>query len=175
MTFRHRTPSSETAEDLLGSVYDRYAQPLFRYAFAVAGSKEDAEDAVQEVFIRLARSPGRLSRVGDLKSYLFSSTRNAAYDILRARRRGGRLSDALELQLNIETQHSPEMSSEQSTLCLAMAGLPLEQREVLVLKVFEEMTFREIADLLAISVNTAASRYRYAIMKLRESLENTSP
>ena len=56
-------------------------------------------------------------------------------------------------------------------LCAAMLGLPLQQREVLVLKVFDEMTFKEIADVLGVSINTAASRYRYAIAKLREALE----
>lgn len=169
---RQRPQSPEVAEVLLEKAYDQYAGRLFRYAFAVTGSREDAEDAVQEVFVRLARSVKKLSNIADLQPYLFSSARNAAYDILRARRRSGRLSDALELQLNIETQYSPETFPGQSALCLAMAGLPVEQREVLVLHVFDEMTFREIGDLLGVSANTAASRYRYAISRLREALDD---
>jgi RNA polymerase sigma-70 factor (ECF subfamily) len=161
---------AETPEAVLDRIYDQYARQLYRYALAVTGSPDDAEDAVQEVFVRLARSIRRLPRVADLKAYLFSSTRNAACDILRARQRGGRLGEALQLEARVAGQC--EVSSRDgSELCEAMLALPVEQREILVLKVFEEMTFKEIAAVLGVSINTVASRYRYAIGKLRGILE----
>jgi RNA polymerase sigma-70 factor, ECF subfamily len=166
--------SAETPEAVLEQAYDDYARPLYRYALAVTGSSEDAEDAVQEVFVRLARATRGLSKVGDLKSYLFSAARNSAYSILRSRQRSGRLNDALESQVLVESQYDAAGSCDQPALREAMAALPLDQREVLVLKVFDEMTFQEIADTIGASINTVASRYRYAVAKLREAL-GTSP
>ena len=161
---------TETAEVAIERIYDEYAKSLYRYALAVTSCPEDAEDAVQEVFVRLARSPRRLPRVANMTGYLFSSARNAAYDILRSRQRGERLSEALQSEvLGASAYAAPEARDE--NLSETMLGLPVDQREVLVLKVFDEMTFKEIAALLGVSINTAASRYRYAIAKLREALE----
>ena len=170
--------SVETAEAVLERAYDHYARSLYRYALAVTGSSEDAEDAVQEVFVRLARAARGLSKIGDLKSYLFSAARNSAYSILRSRQRSGRLNDALQSQMFVESQYDPTASCDRPALRQAMAALPLDQREVLVLKVFDGMTFQEIADTVGTSISTAASRYRYAIGKLREVLDvsaDTSP
>ena len=163
--------SAETAEDALERAYDQYARALYRYALAMTGSSEDAEDAVQQVFVRLARDSRTLVKVGNLKSYLFSAARNESYSILRSRQRSGRLGEALQAQAFVESQYAPCECAGSPALRQAMAELPLEQREVLVLKVFDEMTFQEIADTVGASISTVASRYRYGIAKLREALK----
>jgi RNA polymerase sigma-70 factor (ECF subfamily) len=156
---------AQTGEAMLEELYDQYAAGLFRYALALVGSAEDAEDAVQEVWVRLAREHGRLRRIGSMRAYLFAAVRNAAWSILRSRRRRNEV-------------HVEDFDAEPSTMrveCMALrecfAGLPVEQREVLALKVYEGMTFNEIARTVAASINTVASRYRYAIERLRKSLE----
>jgi len=155
---------------ILAEWYDRYARDLFRYAFALTGSAEDAEDAVQEAFAGAARQSRRLLRVRQSRAYLITATRNAAYSILRSRRRRGDLLHSLVAEENPHGAAPPALSI-QSTLRSCFGELPIEQREVLALKVFEEMSFREIAQATGVSLNTAASRYRYGIEKLRKRLE----
>ena len=166
---RDKTESEQaTVEEL----YDRFARSLFRYAFALLGSADDAEDAVQEVFVRVARESRRLARVRNPKPYLFTATRNAAYSVLRSKRRRQDLQEVIGADLAAgSAAGEAEDCVECAALREAFAGLPLEQREVLVLKVFEEMTFREIAGAVGASINTVASRYRYGIGRLRQALE----
>ena len=157
------------AEPVLEKLYDGYAQPLFRYALALLASPEDAEDAVQEVFVRIARERRRLGKIGNIKAYLFAATRNAAYSMLRRQKRMDKLNEAACSDFLAKSASRSTGRSEE--LCEAFAKLPVEQREVLVLKAFDEMTFKEIAETIGTSINTAAGRYRYGIARLRQALE----
>jgi len=163
---------AETGQASLEHLYDQYAHALFRYALALVGSPEDAEDAVQEVFVRIAGEQKRSESIANVKAYLFAATRNAAYSILRSRRRRARLEQAMCAES--EAGHPEEASarlSRSSVLREVFAELPIEQREVLVLKIFDEMTFKEIAETVGASINTVGSRYRYGIERLRQALE----
>lgn len=153
----------------LESIYDQYAECLFRYALALAGSAEDAEDAVQEVFARIAREVKRLRKIENLRAYLYTSTRNAAFSILRARKHRGELEESA----CVEWQETPGIDSSAiaaSIVCEAFPKLPADQREVLVLKIFDNMTFREIAETIGVPLNTVTARYRYGIDRLRRAL-----
>lgn len=162
---------AETGRASLECVYDQCAHALFRYALALLGSPEDAEDAVQDVFARIARERGQLKKVESIKSYVFAATRNAAYSILRSRRRRDELQQAVcaESETGATAEWTPSVES--TVLRQAFARLPTEQREVLVLKVFEEMKFKEIAETVGASINRVTSRYRYGIAKLRLALK----
>lgn len=160
-----------TGELSLERLYDDYSRSLYRFALALTGSGDDAEDAVQEVFVRVARDTRRLRKVTSIKAYLYTSTRNAAYSILRSRRRRENAEAELCRELSLATEVAGGTPVDKEALCRAFAQLPVEQREVLVLKVYEEMTFREIAETTRTSANTVASRYRYAVDKLRQALE----
>lgn len=162
--------ASEMGELSLEGLYDDYGNSLYRFALALLGSADDAEDAVGEVFARVARDLKRLRRVDHVRAYLFTATRNAAYSVLRGRRRREDLHLAMcaEFTVSLEAGPAPADSVE---LCKAFAELPVEQREIIVLKVYDQMTFREIGEVTRTSTNTAASRYRYAIEKLRQALE----
>ena len=158
-----------TEEAILENLYDEYAHMLFRYAVTLLGNPDDAEDAVQEVFTRIAQQINRVRRVENPKPYLFTATRNAAFSVLRSRQRQTLLTEAICAELLA----SPNVDTTPESLLVGQTftELPMEQREVLMLKVFEEMTFKQIADLVGSSLNTVASRYRYAIDKLRQSME----
>jgi RNA polymerase sigma-70 factor (ECF subfamily) len=147
--------------DALGLIYDRYAPSLFRLLSALLESPADAEDALQEVFVALATS--RTSRIRDLKAYLFVAARHQAFTQLRKRKREPVFGSSEEMEAVAEPT-SPGISHDFATL---LSRLPLEQREVIALKVWEEMTFAEIAQLVGASPNTVMSRYRYGIEKLR--------
>lgn len=158
----------EAIEIWLKSIHDQYAQPLFRYALALTCSVEDAEDAVQEVFTRVSRNWKRFLEVENVKAYLFSATRNAAYSILRGRRRCEALHEAICADL--ATVCAPQVKQTSATIIAireAFTQLAIEQREVVVLRILNQMTFREIADTVGAPVNTVAGRYRYGIQKLR--------
>lgn len=158
---------AESVEEFLEELYDEYAHSLFRYTLALTGSQDDAEDAVQEVLIRLARQRN-LRHIKNLRAYLFTAARNAAYSILRSRQRRGEVEEPFGEDLVLE-----ESGCKHESLALrqALSQLPVDQREVLVLKVFDGMTFAEIAVTTGVKVNTVASRYRYAIERLRGALE----
>lgn len=148
--------------------YDRYGSALFRTAVRMLRSQQDAEDAVQEVFAAMARSRERLGQVVNLRAYLFTALRHAAERIHRRQQRHAAtgLEDApLSMDCPLEDGERTE------ALWKLVRSLPMEQRNVLSLKIQGGLTFREIGDVCGISPNTAASRYRYALEKLKQMLE----
>ena len=151
--------------DALSLIYDRYAASLYRLLNALLASPADAEDALQEVFVSLAT--GRVSRIRDLKSYLFVAARHQAFTLLRRRKREPRFEDVDALEIAAPDGGGGSVDAAQDWGAL-LARLPLEQREVIALKVWEEMTFAEIAGVVRASPNTVMSRYRYGIERLRK-------
>jgi RNA polymerase sigma-70 factor (ECF subfamily) len=146
--------------EALSLVYDRFAASLFRVLCAWLDSTTDAEDALQEVFVRLAT--GRIGRIRDLRAYLFMAARNQAMTHLRQRRKEQGWEDITTLEIA-----APEANTSSHDWPTLLYRLPLEQREVIVLKVWEQMTFNEIAVVVGASANTVMSRYRYGIERLR--------
>lgn len=107
----------------------------------------------------------------DPERYIFRAARNEAYSLLRRRRLFLRAAKAVEERhMLLEPSVNSRPPEERESLEMALRSLPAKQREVVVLKVFETMTFKDISRLLGTSPNTAASRYRYALGKLRMSL-----
>jgi RNA polymerase sigma-70 factor (ECF subfamily) len=155
------------AADAFARLYDRFAPVLFRTAWGLLGSTEEAEDAVQDVFVSLMRARSNLPAVADLRAYLFAALRHAAAKRRTRQRPAQPLPDELPAR--------PEPPSPDEELGLALRRLPAEQREVVVLKVDGGLTFAELAAVLGISPNTAASRYRYALAKLRDLMERPEP
>lgn len=150
----------------LEQAYDAYSAAVFRHALAILGCAADAEDVLQEVFLKLAKRRG--GTIANLRAYLFAAARNEAYSLLRRCRRE-------RVGLEPDAVWSPERAeqmdpAEACALSRALNGLPPEQREVVVLKVYEQLTFEEIGELLHAPMNTVASRYRYALQKMRCAL-----
>jgi RNA polymerase sigma-70 factor (ECF subfamily) len=166
-------PASLAAGDerAFAALYDRFGQRLFRTALAVLGRREDAEDTVQEVFAAVWQARQGLTGSQDLTAYMFTALRRAAARYAARRARGPTLSETA-----IDEAVSPSASPDDCSatygerLERALAALPAEQREVIALKIDGQLTFAQIAGVLGLSANTAASRYRYALEKLRASL-----
>ena len=153
-------------------LYDRYGEAMYRYLAFRLGSPEDAEDVLQETFCRLARYSVRWALVRDPKAFVFKVLRNEANRHLARlirTREGDRANAGRSAGLESVVQAPAGASS--SSLVRALGELPDEQREVVVLKAFQDLSFREIAAVCGIPLNTAASRYRYGIEKLRSLLE----
>jgi RNA polymerase sigma-70 factor (ECF subfamily) len=156
--------------DALERVYDRYATLAYRQAYAILGVSQDAEDALQEVFLKLARRHG--SAIKDLRAYLLVAARHESYTILRKRRRE-RVGQEADVALS-DPPASGEAFGKNDFVRQALDRLPPEQREVVTLKIFEQLTFQEIGKIVRVSANTVASRYRYAMRKLREALGDSA-
>ena len=150
-------------------LYDRFGRRLYRAALRMLDRPEDAEDAVQDVFTALVRSHKQLTGIRDLTAYLFAALRNAAGRSAERRSRQPVTSDSVTDAAETESPRNDNPHS--NRLTQALRALPTEQREVVALKIDGELTFAQIAELLGISINTAASRYRYALEKLRASLQ----
>lgn len=150
----------------LSELYDLHGARLYRYANVLLADAAAAEDAVQEAFCQLARAgrrdPGLVS-----VAYLTTIVRNECFSALRRRRRQPAATTRL-----LEPRAPGSNEEERLLLESALRVLPLEQREVIYLKVFEGLTFQEIGARCGVSLNTAASRYRYALAALRVSLES---
>ncbi len=154
-------------------IYDRLGKRIYGYLIMKLGSTSDAEDVCQEVFCRLARRPVRRNLVRNPAAFVFKTARREADRFLKRRIRDREKSrEASCIEEVIRDSISGPTPQEESTAAMALARVPGEQREIIVLKVFEGLTFKEIASVCRISPNTAASRYRYGMEKLRLILES---
>jgi RNA polymerase sigma-70 factor (ECF subfamily) len=152
--------------------YDKHASALFAFLLNLTRDEEDTRDLLQEVFIKLARQPGLLDSARDERAFLLRLAHNAAIDLLR--RRGTRERQHEQFgagQLNaFAPADDPDESAFRAELADALGELPAGQRAVVHLKLWAGLTFEEIAETLEIPMNTAASRYRYGLDKLRARL-----
>ena len=156
----------------LGDLYDLTASDLFGYIMSILGSLSDSEDVFQEVFVKVAGRGAKLVRVEKPLAYMFAIARNEAFNFLnkRAKTHSAGEFDML-LEMPARESAPPELTADEAGK--ALARLPASQREAIVLKIYEGFTFGEIAEITGISANTAASRYRYGLVKLAGILKRT--
>ena len=160
------------SREALGQIYCKYEALLLTVAAAILGDLASAEDVVHDVFVALAQSPDKVGLDGSLRHFLAVCVTNRARDRLRARRDVVSVDD---VEFHVPEGQQPEaVATQQEELRLAWSGLaqlPGEQREVVVLHLVAGLRFRQIAVTLGISINTAQSRYRYGMEKLRSLLD----
>jgi RNA polymerase sigma-70 factor, ECF subfamily len=147
---------------------DQHGAALVLLARQWVASHADAEDVVQEAFIRFWRSR---HRVAEPAAYLYASVKHCALDWQRGRKRQSKREEAAARPEGEPLFAGPlEQEERRAAIAAALVNLPENQREVLVMKIWGGLSFPQIALALRISANTVASRYRYALAKLREQL-----
>lgn len=161
--------------DALCRMYEKYKDDLLRLAIALLNDVSLAEDVVSDSFVTFTRSMGKLTLRGNLKSFLTTCIVNHARNVHQARQR--RKAVGLDHAGQVESgSNGPEQSAifneQYQRLRDAMAELPYEQREIVILHLQHGAKFRQIGRLQNISVNTAKSRYRYGLAKLRTLLNS---
>src|SRR5579859_1449148 len=159
-------------EPELKRLYDEHAQPLYAFLLNFTRDESDTRDLLQEIFVKLARDPGLLEDVLDERAFLIRLAHNAAIDLIRRRGTRERTKEnmAAEPVSPFAAAKDPDAQTFRAELAGALAELPPDQRAVVHLKLWERLTFEQIADALDIPQNTAASRYRYGLDKLRARL-----
>jgi RNA polymerase sigma-70 factor (ECF subfamily) len=153
-------------------IYEEHAQALFSFLLNFVRNETDTRDVLQEVFRKILERPDLLDGVRDERTFLLRLAHNLAVDLMRRRstrdKNEGELANE-HLNLFAAGRNADEEYLREA-LSDALKELPPEQRAVAHLKLWEGRTFEDIGKALGIPANTAASRYRYAIDKLRRQL-----
>lgn len=156
---RHKLDRAEIAD-----LYARHGSALLGYASSLLCDRSAAEDILHQLFLNLLDAD--VLAPLEIRPYLFRAVRNA---VLNRRR-----TDARQVAIDAIENFWFEMpdGNHEAAIALesALRQLPEDQREVVVMHVWGDMTFEEIGGILGISLNTAASRYRYAVLKLRDHM-----
>ena len=161
-----------SSPDFLARLYDDHAQALFAFLLNLTRNEMDAKDLLQDLFAKLAKQPALLDGARDERAFLVRLVHNLAIDLMRRRRTRQKNYERLagERASLFAPTADPDERAFRAALMEALGELPLEQRAVVHLKLWEGLTFEAIAEALDLSPNTAASRYRYGLDKLRERL-----
>ncbi|WP_182868957.1 RNA polymerase sigma factor [Rhodopirellula sp. JC639] len=157
----------------MAQLYDLTADRLVRFAASITRRQHDAEDAVSATMVKVASRPKLLVAADRPWHYLLRMVRNESLVILRSRSRWSAIGSLADRLIG-RTFDVVERDDENRLVWQALASLPAPQSEVVVLKIWEQLTFAEIAEVLQITPSTAASRYRYALEKLAGKLARPS-
>lgn len=158
-------------QKLIATAMEKEKDRLFCYACYRLGSEMEAEDLLQDIFIRLSENPELTDKVNNLKSYIFRTLANSCTTLLHQR------SKLHLVQLNCNDAEEMELCEPQNfeqeyTMINRLLNIiPQEQSEVIRLHIHAGRTFKEISEILEIPESSAKSRYRYGIEKLRKFIE----
>ncbi len=157
--------------DALAALYAASAADLFGLALWRTGSREDAADVVQDVFVKVMTDPRRLAAVRRPRAWLLAVAHRCAIDVTRRRR--DETVDGTD-SLIVPIVDEPGRRVDAARLSALLHRLPARQRETLYLRHFAELSFRDIGRITGVSTFTAATRYRLGISRLRRRLRVTT-
>ena len=154
----------------LEKIIEKEQDELFRFAYMRVGSREDAEDIVQDVFLKLYASEENLKHVRNIEHYLLRSISNCCQDYHR--KKAFNMVPVEEAAQLADENEDHEIYEEFLRINNLLSTLSAEQSEIVRLKCYDGLKFREIAKILEIPEATAKSRYRYAIAHLQQVINN---
>ncbi len=160
------------SQEALARIYEKYLDTMLTLAVGLLHDVSEAQDVVHDVFVSFAKSAGDFQVRGSLSGYLATSVVNRVRD--RVRRRRTQVASLSQWREPAREPPEPDQrvifTEQADRLNQAVAQLPDEQREIVLLRLTAGMKFRDIAKLQQISMNTAQGRYRYGLDKLRSLL-----
>ena len=159
------------SQEALTRIYQKYKADLLLLAMALLNDRTAAEDVVHDVFVSFVQGLDTFRLTGRLKGFLLTCVANHARNWNKAQRRRSRVgTDEAPIRWADAPLEAVACNEQVGRLGEALAELPFEQREVVMMHLQTSMTFSSIARARQISPNTAKSRYRYGIDKLRSLL-----
>jgi len=158
-------------------LYETCADRLHHYLALRLGSRQDAEDVLQETFVRLARNRNKLRAVHNLAAYVFTIARNESNRLAERRKREPAGSAGVAADLLFDEAWSDDVSQRETAelVAAALRNLPPNEREAVELKTYAGLTFREIADVTGSPQGTVATQYRTGLEHLRQKLAKQLP
>ncbi len=173
----YQNNNNSAFDELLG----RYKDKLYTYIYFNVHDEDTANDVFQETFVRVIMTiqQGRYTATGKFYSWLMRIARNQIIDLFRVQKNENTVSnDDVDVDLfnNIQLADMPvenQMISEQTLVDVhrLMEHLPDNQREIVVMRYFQNLSFKEIAEATGVGINTALGRMRYAILNMRRMAE----
>jgi RNA polymerase sigma-70 factor (ECF subfamily) len=155
----------------LETVYDGHADALFHFLLSLSRNEDTVRELMQRLFLKLAQKPGLLRGVANLRSYLFRMAYHLFIDWKRAEGRWTEWNEVEEEPVAcFEAGGGPDGETLRREMEKALGNLPEEQRVIVVLRLWHEWGFAEMAEMLGLPAGTVASRYRYGIDKLQAQL-----
>ncbi|MBL7556781.1 MAG: sigma-70 family RNA polymerase sigma factor [Bdellovibrionaceae bacterium] len=155
-------------------IVKRHQKSLLRMSLRFVKDLDMAEDVVQESFIKAFEKLNAFEGRASFKSWLFQIAVNTAKNKLRERRRATTDIDSVQLAVGAVAESSLVHSALSQEIQEEIDKLPTKQRTALILRVYEDLSFKEIADIMECPYDTAKANYRHALMKLKDSFEQKS-
>jgi RNA polymerase sigma-70 factor, ECF subfamily len=163
----------EREEPALRELIELYAAPLRRFILGMVRNSQDSEDLTQEAFLRFINHPREFSDMDQLRNYLFQIGHNLAVTKLRSApsRREQTVEEFPEVRTEERSTKNLEQMEDRKLVQELLYLLPPQQRRVVILRNWEELTFREIGEVLGLAEGTVKAHYFFALKKLKGGLE----
>lgn len=176
---RYRKNGDEVA---FRQLLQRHQSKIYSYIYSMVGNGEIANDIFQETFTKvITKMDDTYNEQGKWIAWVMRIAHNATIDYIRKRKRFVDVNsnddpdydfyDRVTDEDFVDAQETMEFEQDKSSLMRHIANLPKEQREVVMLRHYYEMSFKEIAELTDVSINTALGRMRYALINLRKMFD----
>jgi RNA polymerase sigma-70 factor (ECF subfamily) len=171
-------------ETALSVLLEKHQSQIFHYILSKIKNREVANDVFQDTFIKVIKTlkSGNYNEEGKFLPWVMRISHNLVIDFFRRENKVRMISESSSSsdefnvftllkddELNVEQQITKEEIEHQVTTFIQY--LPESQREILMMRIYQDMSFKEIADLKEISINTALGRMRYAVMNMRKLME----
>lgn len=158
------------------ALFERHRRGIYGYALALCSSRETAADAVQDTWLALIESPQKFAAARNLAAYLYAAARNRVMELGRQQSRARKAASELPpLVKRLDPASSAQQAENLRQLNQALDALPQDQKEVVLLRMYEGMKFQEIAQVTGAGIKTVESRYRLALEKLQVWLTGATP
>ncbi|MNP24554.1 ECF RNA polymerase sigma factor SigW [compost metagenome] len=157
---------------LFSDIIKLYQQRIYLYCFRLLNNKEEAEDAVQDIFVKAYQNIGHFESQVSFNSWLYRVSYNHCLNQLRRKKFQNQLRKLL--RQDVTTKSAEQMVENQlfsESVASALAKLSVEERNLLILRIFEDKSFAEIGEILGKSTVTVRKRYERTRCKLREVIE----
>lgn len=168
------------SESALSILIDRHQQRIFSFIFSKVYDKDISNDIFQDTFVKVIRTlkAGKYNEEGKFLPWVMRIAHNLVIDHFRKNNRMPKFNDSGELSIfsiltddSLNIENKIIKSQAETDVKELLEELPEDQKEVLVMRLFNDMSFKEISENTGVSINTALGRMRYALMNLRKLVE----